>query len=326
MKILIRLVFLLCLITVVLWPRPAAAQVLNCEKFVAGGSYTLKAGETLDGDLCVLGGVAQVEPGATVNGDVILVGGSLQMDGAVIASIQAAGGIITLDEGSTVGGDIHLMGGKVVGLEAAQVAGEVDRLEQAIFPFSFQGINLTPASHYENLFLKILWLPLRSFLWAALAVLAALFLPQRLKITGQSASQSLLTSGAIGLTGLLVGAVIAALLAITLICLPFSLVFILVVLAAWVLGLLAISLEIGGRLARLMKLSWAPAVSAAVGAFLLTLVLNGIELAVPCLGWLPGFLVGCVGLGAAFLTRFGAYRYPPQLPAVDGNDLKTESL
>jgi hypothetical protein len=100
----------------------------------------------------------------------------------------------------------------------------------------------------------------------------------------------------------------------------------LVVVAAWVLGLLAISLEIGGRLARLMKLSWAPAVSAAVGAFLLTLVLNGIELAVPCLGWLPGFLVGCVGLGAAFLTRFGAYRYPPQLPAVDGNDLKTESL
>ena len=316
MKTLIRILILLALFLVVLWPRPAAAKVLNCEKIVAGGSYTLQSGETLEGDLCVLGGFSQVEQGAIVNGDIILVGGTLQMDGTTSASIQAAGGTITLGEGSVVGGDIHLLGGKVVGLEGAQVAGDVDRLGQGVFPIPIQGSSLLPAAQYENPFIKALWLPLRSFLWAALAVVVALLFPRQLGGVGHSAAQNILAAGGIGLTTILVGAAGAILLMITIICLPFSLIALLALLAAWGFGLLAISMEMGERLAALLKQSWAPAISAAIGAFLLTLVLNGFSLVVPCLGWLPAFLIGCVGTGAVLLTRFGTRAYPPQLQAV----------
>jgi hypothetical protein len=308
----IRISILLILLLIILWPQPAAAKVLNCEKFVAGGSYSVESGESLDGDLCILGGFAQVEHGATVDGDVILVGGSLQMDGTVTASIQAAGGIITLGEDSIVGGDIHLMGGKVVGLEGAQVAGEVQRLESGAFPFSFQGSTLASPNQFENPFIKALWLPLRSFLWAALAVVMALLLPRHLRGIGHTASQNFLAAGGIGLTSILVVALSALFLALTIICLPFSLLILLAFLAAWAFGLLSISMEIGDWMARLFKQSWAPAISAAIGAFLLTLVSNGIALVVPCLGLLPGFLIGCVGFGAVLLTRFGTRPYPPQ--------------
>jgi hypothetical protein len=311
-KTLTRCLILLFFLIVLLWPRPAAAKVLNCEKFSAGGSYTLQKGVTLDGDLCVLGGFAQVDEGATVDGDVFLVGGTLQMDGTVTASIQAAGGIVTLGEGSTVGGDINLMGGKVVGLDSAEVVGEVNRIGQGVIPLSIQGTTPAPASDKGNPFLKALWLPLRSFLWAALAVLAALFLPRQLGRIGHTASQHFLAAGGIGLTGVLIGVVSVILLALTLICLPFSFLVLLGFLAAWVAGLLAISMEIGDRLAKLIKKTWAPAVSAAIGAILLTLLLNGIALVVPCLGLLPGFLVGCVGIGALLLTRLGTRAYPPQ--------------
>jgi len=307
-----RILILLTLFIVVLWPHPAAAQVLNCKEFVAGGSYALKSGEILDGDLCILGGFAQVENGATVDGDVILVGGTLQMDGTVSASIQAAGGTVTLGEDSEVGGDIHLLGGKVVGLEEAVVAGEVDRLGQGFFQFPIQGTTLAPAALYENPVIKAFWLPLRSFLWAALAVLVALILPRQLSRIGHTAANSYLAAGGIGLTSILVVAFSAILLAITLICLPFSILLLLAFLAAWAIGMLAISMEIGDGLANLFKQSWVPAVSAAIGAFLLTLVGNGIALAVPCVGFLPIFLIGCVGIGAVLLTRFGTQPYPPQ--------------
>ncbi len=165
---------------------------------------------------------------------------------------------------------------------------------------------------YENPFIKGLWLPLRSFLWAALAVLVALFWPRQLSRVGHSAVQNILAAGGIGLTSILTGAVGAILLALTFICLPFSLLILLAFFAAWIFGLLAISAEIGGWLAKLLKQNWTPAVSAAVGAFLLTLVGNGIALAVPCLGLLPMFLIGCVGIGAVLLTRFGSRPYPPE--------------
>ncbi len=325
MKIPIRILILLTFVFIILWPRPAAAQVLNCGKFVAGGSYTLENGESLDGDLCVLGGFAQVEQAATVDGDVILVGGTLQMDGTVTASIQAAGGTVILGEGSVVGGDIHLMGGKVAGLEGAEVAGEVDRLGEGAFPFAIQGLNLAPKTQFENLYVKAFGLPLRSFLWAALAVLAALFLPRPLGYIGKTAANSFLAAGGIGLTSVLAVVVSALLLALTFICLPFSIILLLVFLAAWVVGLLAISMEIGERLARLFKQTWAPAVSAAIGAFLLTLVVNAIALVVPCLGLIPGFIVGCVGIGAVLLTRFGRRPYPPQPLATFSTPVTSET-
>jgi hypothetical protein len=76
------------------------------------------------------------------------------------------------------------------------------------------------------------------------------------------------------------------------------------------LGIIALGLETGKRLAALLNQDWAPSVSAALGVFLLTLTINGIGALVPCIGWLAPFTVGLIGLGAVLITRFGAQEYP----------------
>jgi hypothetical protein len=59
-----------------------------------------------------------------------------------------------------------------------------------------------------------------------------------------------------------------------------------------------------------MKQDWALPVSAMVGTFLLTLLINGLGAIVPCIGWVVPALVGMVGLGAALVTRYGARALP----------------
>ena len=44
-----------------------------------------------------------------------------------------------------------------------------------------------------------------------------------------------------------------------------------------------------------------------IGLTVLALAINQI----PCIGWLPWFLVACVGLGGVILTRFGTQAYEP---------------
>ncbi len=69
-------------------------------------------------------------------------------------------------------------------------------------------------------------------------------------------------------------------------------------------------METGKRLAALMKQDWALPVSAMIGTFLLTLLVNGLGALVPCVGWIVPALVGMVGLGAVLVTRFGAQALP----------------
>jgi hypothetical protein len=87
---------------------------------------------------------------------------------------------------------------------------------------------------------------------------------------------------------------------------------------AWIFGLIALGMEVGKRLAELAKQEWAPAVSAGLGTFVLIFVLNGLDMLIPCAGWVFPALAGMLGLGAVLLTRFGMQDYPllitPSMP------------
>jgi hypothetical protein len=48
-------------------------------------------------------------------------------------------------------------------------------------------------------------------------------------------------------------------------------------------------------------------------------VLNGLETFIPCIGWIPKFLVGLVGLGAVLLTQFGRKLYAPNASLPEEN-------
>jgi hypothetical protein len=95
-----------------------------------------------------------------------------------------------------------------------------------------------------------------------------------------------------------------------------------VLVAAWVLGMIAMGLEVGNRLSEATNQEFQPVVAAGLGTLILSLVVNGIGL-IPCIGWVVPFLVGIIGTGAVLMSRFGGHEYgvetmpeeKPKLPA-----------
>src|SRR5512144_1903617 len=85
MKSVFKLVSVLLLALLFILPaRPAHASNGHFDgQVIFGQFYTLKSGDTLDGNLLVFGGSATIEKDATVNGSIVLFGGSLTVNGTV---------------------------------------------------------------------------------------------------------------------------------------------------------------------------------------------------------------------------------------------------
>jgi hypothetical protein len=123
-----------------------------------------------------------------------------------------------------------------------------------------------------------------------------------------------LISGGLGLLTVILAPLVLLFLVITICLSPLALIGVLILVVAWGLGLIALGLEIGTRLAERMNHDWAPALSAGLGTLLLIFVLDGLREFVPCVGWLFPAIAGMVGLGAVLVTRFGTHVYPLEPP------------
>lgn len=302
------------------WP----AQTPDGDQFVLGDNYVLNDGETLNGNLIVLGGNARLEGGSTVEGDVVVMGGNLHAAGAIDGDVNVIGGQVTLDAGAVVRGDVNTLSSNLVRDDGARVEGDINT--DLRFPFFFSAPATIPLPEIGNLpaapatsvlhtginFIgKAIWWVGRSFIWALLALVAMLFVPRQTEQVAGGMKSAPVQSGLMGLLTVLTAPPVLALVAITICGIPFAFVGALVLVVAWALGIVALGLETGRRLAAMLQQDWAPTVDAAVGTFLLTLLINGVAALVPCIGWLVPFTVGLIGLGAVVLTRFGGQVFPP---------------
>lgn len=291
---------------------------------VMGSNYTLGEGETLDGGLLVMGGNALLAEGSTVRGDVIILGGNLKADGLVEGNVNVIGGLVSLGSTAVVQGDVNTVSANLLREEGARIEGSVNN--ETNFPFVFglpgrfqwpilPGVapGEVPAPvHFDPVLSFIgggLWWLGRSFIWAFLALLAVMFFPQRVERIAATALDQPFAAGGLGCLTTLVTPLVLILLAITICGIPIALLGLAAFAVAWALGVIALGLETGKRLAALLHQDWAPSVAAALGVFLLTLTVNGIGALVPCIGWLAPFSVGLIGLGAVLITRFGALEY-----------------
>lgn len=307
---------------VLLLPVSALAQAPTGDKVIVGGSYTLKSGETLNNNLFIVGGNSTIEDGATLNGDVLVAGGYLTIGGLVNGDIFAAGGSITLTETANIQGDIATLGGTVDRAAGAIVSGEISDDPGRPFQFLLPGSGFVgPRPNIEvsgnpayNAVWSAFWVLMRSFLWAALAVLVVLFVPASVGRVSQTAVDKLWLTGGVGLLTILVVPFVLLIMAITICLIPVSLIGMVALVVAWAFGVVALGVETGKRLGVLLKQDWALPVSAGLGTFILTLVINGLNAILFCIGWLPSLLVGSIGLGAVILTRFGTQSYPPPDP------------
>lgn len=327
------LVLSLVLVATLALPLSAAAagsqEVLPDGRIVFGGSFTLGAGETLDGDLLVFGGAVTLEENSVVTGSVFLVGGNLNSAGTILEDLALMGGNANLLAGAVVRGDVSSFGGNVNRDPAARIEGQVIRggdtveipgvpgVPQWHFPFVERTwparpiIDINPSPLWNGG-----WLLLQSLILAALAVLVVMFGANGVGRVARAVTDAPAVSGVVGLLGLLGIPALLIGLALTICLIPFTLLGVMVFVAAIVYGWLAVGLEVGERLTRAFKWNLDPAAAAGLGTFVVSLVANGVNF-IPCIGWLAPTLVGALGLGAVLLTRFGREAYPGRTAVVE---------
>jgi hypothetical protein len=158
------------------------------------------------------------------------------------------------------------------------------------------------------------------FALAGLAALIALFIPKPVEQVAKTITNAPILAGGMGLLTMIVAPALIILLVITIILSPVGLLGVMVLAIGLLFGWVAIGFEIGNRLAASFKGSWAPAVSAALGTLLLSVVAGLINY-INCVGWMAGFIFCVIGLGGVVLSRYGTRIYsgseltPPMPPA-----------
>jgi hypothetical protein len=302
----LTLVSLLALALSLVVARPAYADHCGDDKRVVGGNYVLPDGQTLDSNLIVVGGDAIISDGARVSCTVVVFGGSLEIAGQVDEDVVAFGGNTSLENTAEVGGELVTFGGSVERAQGAVVRGGESRgfdwnrgprvpwVPSDRIPF------LNPVlSFYQSVF--------ETFLTAAalglLALLVVLFWPEQTAHVGAAVTTAPVAAGGLGLLTLVAVPVLIALVTLTICLVPIAFMAGLLFMAALVFGWVALGLVVGQRLAGALKaFNLSPAVAAALGTGVLTLVMRAIA-EVPCVGWVPPLVLAGLGRRGAHAFR-----------------------
>jgi len=317
MNRMIKSITLLVLLVLLLAPAsPAYAQGGGPGKLVFGDNFTLKSGEELNGDLVVFGGNVTVEKDADLNGNLVVFGGTVSSNGNLNGDVVVFGGQISLAEKAVVSGDVVTIGGQLSQADGAKIKGEVvknvspdiqipsGRIPPDVKPPKIN-INFNPFWTVAGIFY-------RALIIAALAMLVVVFLKPQMENVSQAIVSQPVMSGGVGLLTVFGGpisiVIVAVIMIITLILIPVAVLVVFVgalaIALAWLFGMIALGNEVGERFTQSINQSWAPALTAGFGTFLLMLVGGAIG-EIPCIGWLFVAIIGFVGVGAAVLTRFG---------------------
>ncbi len=291
-------------------------------RVIIGQDFTLKSGDSINGDLVVIGGQVDIQQSAAVNGDVVIIGGSLQIDGKATGNAVVIGGVVEMGSQSSVAGDLVTVGGTLNRAEGSQVGGNVvtnlppPHIAVPVVPVTPQAempslppspglqLDLGPLGTAASIFIQAIGL-------AALGMLLTLFLHPQLDRVAQAVTRRPLVSGSIGLLTILLAPITIVILVVTILLIPIALAAVVLLVLAWLFGVVAFGMEVGDRFTKAVHRTWEPVLSTGLGTFLLGIVIGAINL-IPCVGWLAPLIVGLVGLGAAVITRFGTQ--PVSLP------------
>jgi cytoskeletal protein CcmA (bactofilin family) len=315
MKKLTKIIILLLLFTAVLLPTTAHASGFQDDKVIFGSNYTLRSGESLNGDLVVFGGNVTLEEASTVNGDAVVFGGNVTSNGTVNGNLVALGGIVYLGDEALVQGDLTAVGSSFEQSPGAIITGSVITEENIPFEFDLPEKGLFegdfPVPKFKQLpIVSTSWFFFRILIWTGLAILVGLFIQDQAVVINRAAFGEPVMSFVVGLGVVVVAPFVLVALIVTILLSPVSLVGIFALIAAWVVGLVALSIEIGRKLVTSLNQNLPVPLLAGIGMFILSLFFNGFSQLVICVGWIPKFILGSWVIGAVILTRFGTQAYP----------------
>lgn len=275
-------------------PTPTAASNGSVRRI--GSSYTLPAGEVTD-NVQVTGGSVTIE--GTVTGDVNVLGGSAKIDGTVGHDVRVAGGSVHLGPKSSVGHDVSVLGGSITRARGSRVGHEViENSSGGDFGdrFGFRPFNFVPGL---GLAIAIV----------VIGVLIQAFFPRQLSSTSAALVDRPVASFSVGCLTAIAGAMVAGLLAITILLIPGSFAVVLAMIGAFLFGWTAIVLAVGQRTMAALDWQGGPIWALVLGGVLAALVLS-----IPFLGGFVLIVGGACALGAVVLTRFGTRPATPGLP------------
>lgn len=283
---------------------------------IVGQSITVDDTHPVEGDLMVIGGSVTVTRGGRVEGDLLIWGGNADIAGLVEGDVMVWGGTVTLRASAVVEGDLFIAGGRLDRQPGATVKGEV-RHQTALGNLRFFGLRAFPwsipftsppperwgdGSRVLSFFFNLFRIGFTAVGAAVIGLLVMILLPEPTQRVRTVAEEQPIASIGVGLLTLIVMPLLMLLLTITICLIPLAVVLGLTLLVAALYGWIALGLLIGERLMELLQVEKPlPLVAVLVGTLLISLLT-----AIPCFGWLIGFLGGSWGLGAVVLSRGGA--------------------
>jgi hypothetical protein len=315
------------------------------------------SGDTIPNDVVLFDGDIEVEEGATVDGNITLFNGNATIAGTVTGDLVLFNGSLDAANTAVITGDCVLLNGNLndateSGLACTAVEGFSNLMPALASLRNLPALSDLPIrpdvrvhmpSATTRFFSNLAEAAGRSLVLGFLAFVAASLLPQHLAQVGEAVRRKPVATGVVGLlTAVAVPSLVALLLPVSIILLfvcigllgfPIMLALMLGLGAGTLLGWITIGNMLGQKLAVPLKLkNQSPPITAALGTIVMTFVIG-------LMGFGEGvvtFLVVCVGLGAAALTKFGTKPYPltstlnqkkvtavlETLPAADATTLK----
>ena len=300
-----------------------------------GGTLLVENGATVEGSVSVFGGEATIA--GEVDGDVAVFGGEVTVSGSIDGDMVVLGGNLHADSTASVDGDCVLVGGTVSGDGKDSIGcTAVGDFPEIALPaiIGSRGAGRLPIPDIREVregyqgpgfFGTAAGLLGRTLFLGVIALILAAVVPARLNQISETMKRKPAATGAVGLLTLIAGisfivivsivSAILILVCIGLLGIPLVIVMCLALLAALIMGWAAAGLILGRKMARWLKLSnWSEPLVAAMGTVTLTLAAGILSEAPFWLGgwvwWLLAFGIGCAGLGAVALTRFGTKPYP----------------
>lgn len=261
---------------------------------------------TTDAERVGYGEAVQVHAGERVP-EVVAFGDDVHVAGHVVGDATSFGGSILVASTGVVGGDAVSFGGTVEVedggvIEGDRVALGVPGVAPAAAPDAALGAISEVAAGGESWFDTLYRRLILLLSFAGAGVLVVGLFPNRVGRIARDLEQRPIRSAAVGVLGsgfLVLFAVLFAILTLGL-GLPVSMVVVVVLGLAWLLGFVGLCQAVGDRLPfdQRPRGRW---VAFLVGTVLLTFFGS-----LPLVGWLVVFAASAVGIGSALATRFGS--------------------
>lgn len=260
-------------------------------------SFSFAAEKNNEKSIVKIGGDVVVPWGEEIE-DAVAVGGSVTVEGTVSDAV-AVGGSVYLKSSARVKGDAVSIGGEVVIEEGAVVSGDIVEVSPIqIVPFA-KGFKEWGVKWGIGGMILARILVFVGFLALAL-LFTALFSKYIGVVSAQTEGQWLRTF-LWGVLGLILVSPIVILLAISILGIPLIPLFLIVFLAALILGYIAVAQLVGKKITIAFRKPNQPMILEVI----IGMLLLGIVCLIPIIGWFIRSIVATLGLGGVILTKFG---------------------